>query len=76
MKPKLELVTGGKDGKTSEIKPTLSSDLLTRFGATADEVRAEIKPMVLWMCDHGITDLRIQRDGAKAMLTINGRLVQ
>lgn len=52
-----------------------ASALLNRFGVTSEETRAAIKPLLLWMYDHGIPDLKIQRDGAKAMITINGTAI-
>lgn len=49
-----------------------ASSLLNRYGVTSEETSTTIKPLVLWMYDHGIPDLRIHRDGAKALITING----
>lgn len=65
----------GVDCGDNTYQPSAASALLNRFGVTNEETRAEIKPLVLWMHDHGITDLQIQRDGTKALITINGAAI-
>lgn len=50
-----------------------SSALLERFGVTSEEARAQIKPLFMWMYDHGITDLRIERNVTQAQVTIDGK---
>ena len=48
-------------------------DLVRRFGVSSKQLRAEIKPLILFMYEHGIPDLTIKRDGAKVEITIIGK---
>ena len=43
--------------------------LLNRYGVTAEELQAKIKPLFLLMNDHGIENLSIKRIGKKVSIT-------
>lgn len=52
-----------------------------RFGVSQVEMRAMIKPVVLWMAENGIPDITIKRipddeTMYKSMVTINGKKVK
>jgi hypothetical protein len=46
-----------------------------RFGISSADVRAQVKPIFLWMYDHGISSLEIVRNDKQAHITIDGKQV-
>ncbi|MFC5427959.1 hypothetical protein ACFPTO_03915 [Paraburkholderia denitrificans] len=50
----------------------LEQRLITRFGIKQAQMHAAIKPLFLLMHDHGIGTVSIERDGTKAIVTIDG----
>lgn len=61
------------NGEVEKLARESARRLADRFGVSPDELHAAIKPMFLLMHDHGIGSLTIERDGMKAMITVDGR---
>lgn len=59
----------------SNQKSQEEQNMYERFGITSAEVRAQIKPLFLWMYDHGITSINITRNDKFANVTIDGSQV-
>ncbi len=49
-------------------------ELFDRFGVTVEDLRAQIKPVFLWMYDHNMTTLLIERDGKMANVTVGEKI--
>jgi hypothetical protein len=49
--------------------------LAERFGVDQQQLRATIMPLLLLMYDHGIGSVKVDREGAKALITIDGKPV-
>jgi len=47
--------------------------LAQRFGISQSELRMAIKPLFMLMYDHGVSNLSIARDGAKAIISVDGK---
>lgn len=50
----------------------LEQRLITRFGIKQAQVHAAIKPLFLLMHDHDLGTVSIERDGTKAIVTLDG----
>lgn len=61
------------DGEVEKLARESARRLAERFGITQAELHAAIKPMFLLMHDHGIGNLSIDRNGAKAVVTVDGQ---
>lgn len=59
------------DGETSESDKRLAA----RYGVARAELHAAIKPVFLLMHAHGMGSLTIERDGTKAVVTIDGQRI-
>ena len=57
------------EGQLSESEKRMAA----RYGVTPAELRAAIKSAFLLMHDHGMGSLTIEREGAKAVVTIDGQ---
>ena len=58
--------------RTESTLTELEQRLIARFGVKQAQVHAAIKPLFLLMHDHGMETVSIVRDGAKAIVTIDG----
>lgn len=50
----------------------IKSRLEIKHNTTQAELHAMIRPIFLWMHDHGISSVVIEREDAKALVTIDG----
>ena len=53
------------------MKDTSAVQAVNRFNVTPDEIHAELKSVVLWMYDHGISQLSLDRKDAKVAITLS-----
>lgn len=49
--------------------------LQKRYGVTQEQLREQIKPLFMFMLDHGISTLAIDRDGNKCLVSIDGQQI-
>ncbi|WP_321820723.1 MULTISPECIES: hypothetical protein [unclassified Burkholderia] len=61
------------DGEVEKLARESACRLAERFGVTQAELHAAIKPLFLLMHEHGIESLAINRDGTKALVTVDGK---
>ena len=47
--------------------------LMERFGIDERLLRDAIRPLFMLMHDHGVSNVAIERDGAKAVITVDGK---
>lgn len=55
--------------------PELEQSLQERFGVTFDQIREQIKPLFLFMVDHGMTTITIDREDTKCLLSVDGKQI-
>lgn len=53
--------------------PELEQSLQVRFGVSIEQMREQIKPLFMFMLDHGMTTITIDRDDKKCLLTVDGK---
>jgi hypothetical protein len=67
----IQLRVDGEPAKAELSEP--ERRLVSRFGVDQAQLHAAIKPLFLLMYDHGIGSVSIARDGAKAVITVDGK---
>jgi hypothetical protein len=53
----------------------IEKNLQERFGITAEEMRNQIKPLFMFMLDHGMTSITIDRTGTQCLLSVDGKQI-
>lgn len=56
---------------TTEIEKSLQE----RFGITAEQMRVQIKPLFMFMLDHGMTSIAIDRTGTQCLVSVDGKQI-
>lgn len=62
------------DGEPTQAeRAELERRLGTRFGVSQEQLHAAIRPLFLLMHAHGIGTVSIEREGTKALVTVDGK---
>ncbi|MBA9859147.1 hypothetical protein [Ralstonia insidiosa] len=60
-------------GPTQDEQAELERRLATRFGVNQAQLHEAIRPLFLLMHAHGIGKVTIDREGTKALVTVDGK---
>lgn len=60
---------------TSSSQTEIETSLQARFGISHDEMRANIKPLFMFMLDHGMTSITIDRTGNQCLVSVDGNQI-
>lgn len=54
------------------VTPVMEKSLQDRFGITTEDMRNQIKPLFMFMFDHGMTSITIDRTGTQCLISVDG----
>lgn len=60
---------------STAISIEVEKSLHERFGITTEEMRANIKPLFMFMLDHGMSSITIDRTGTQCLVTVDGKQI-